>query len=103
MSTHANQQKRKRKASTNAIREIRREQKRTETIIPVAPFSRLTQEISQGFRTDIRFKSDAHKALHVGAEAFLVELFQDANTVAIHSGRETVQSKDLQLAYNLSK
>ena len=97
------QQKRKRKAATNAIREIRREQKKTDTIIPVAPFSRLTQEVSQQFRTDIRFKSDAHKALHVGAEAFLVELFQNANQIAIHGGRETVQHKDLQLAYELTK
>lgn len=103
MSTQTNHQRRKRKASTNALREIRREQKRTETIIPVAPFSRLTQEISQEYKTDIRFKSDAHKALHVGAEAFLVELFQNANQVAIHSGRETVQQKDLRLAYDLSK
>lgn len=103
MSTQTTQQRRKRKASTNAIREIRREQKRTETIIPVAPFNRLTQELSQQFKTDMRFKSDAHKALHVGAEAFLVELFQNANQVAIHSGRETVQQKDLKLAYDLSK
>lgn len=101
MSTTTTQQKRKRKASTNAIREIKREQKKTDTIIPVAPFNRLTQELSQQFKTDMRFKSDAHKALHVGAESFLVELFQNANQVAIHSGRETVQSKDLRLAYEL--
>lgn len=103
MSTQTNQQRRKRKASTNAIREIKREQKRTETIIPVAPFNRLTQELSQQFKTDMRFKSEAHRALHVGAEAFLVELFQNANRIAIHNGRETVQQKDLSLAYQLSK
>jgi len=93
--------KRKRKASTNALREIKREQGRTQTIIPVAPFNRLTQEIAQNYKTDMRFKGDAHRALHVGAESFLVELFQNANNVAIHSGRETVQAKDVQLVMGL--
>ena len=95
------QTKRKRRASTNAIREIKTAQKGTENIIPVAPFNRLTQEISQQFKIDVRFKSDAHKALHVGTEAFLVDLFQNANSAAIHSGRETVQVKDLKLALDL--
>jgi histone H3/H4 len=95
------QTKRKRRASTNAIREIKTAQNSTENIIPVAPFNRLTQEISHQFKTDIRFKADAHKALHIGAEDFLVELFQNANSAAIHSGRETVQVKDLKLALDL--
>lgn len=92
---------RKRKASTNAIREIKREQSNTSTIIPVAPFNRLTHSISQQYKTDVRFKKEAHDALHVGAESFLVELFQSANKAAIHSGRETVQVKDIQLARDL--
>lgn len=101
MSTQATKVKRKRRAATNAIREIKREQGRTHTIIPVAPFNRLTQEIAQEYKTDMRFKSDAHKALHMGAEAYLVEVFQGANKVAIHSGRETVQPKDVRLALDL--
>jgi len=94
---------RKRKASTNAIREIRREQSKTHKIIPVAPFNRLTQSISQHFKRDVRFKGEAHEALHVGAESFLVEVFQNANKAAIHSGRETVQVKDIQLVLDLQK
>lgn len=103
MSTSANKVKRKRRAATNAIREIKREQGRTQNIIPVAPFNRLTQEIAQSYKTDMRFKSEAHRALHAGAESYLVEVFQAANKVAIHGGRETVQAKDLRLARNLSK
>ena len=94
---------RKRKAATNAIREIRREQSNTSKIIPVAPFNRLTQSISQQFKTDVRFKGEAYEALHIGAESYLVEVFQDANKAAIHSGRETVQVKDMQLARDLQK
>jgi|TARA_B110000008_G_scaffold273172_1_gene307025 histone H3/H4 len=94
--------KRKRRASTNAIREIKKEQGKTHNIIPVAPFNRLTQEIAQGFKTDMRFKGEAHKALHAGAESYLVEVFQAANKVAIHGGRETVQAKDVKLVMELS-
>lgn len=103
MSTSANKVKRKRRAATNAIREIKREQGRTQNIIPIAPFNRLTQEIAQSYQTDMRFKSEAHRALHAGAESYLVEVFQAANKVAIHGGRETVQAKDVRLAVDLSK
>jgi len=101
MSTQQSKPRRKRRAATNAIREIKKEQGRTQTIIPVAPFNRLTQEIAQGYRSDIRFKADAHRALHIAAEAHLVELFQNANKVAIHVGRETVQARDMKLAEDL--
>tara|TARA_B100001964_G_C14168154_1_gene570129 strand:- start:319 stop:630 length:312 start_codon:yes stop_codon:yes gene_type:complete len=102
MSQQAKPVKRKRRASTNAIREIKREQGRTQNIIPVAPFNRLSQEIAQSFKTDMRFKSEAHRALHAGAESYLVEVFQAANKVAIHGGRETVQAKDVRLAVDLT-
>ncbi len=101
MSTQQNRPRRKRKAATNAIREIKKEQGRVKTIIPVAPFNRVTQEIGQEFRKDIRFKGEAHQALHIAAEAHLVDLFQNANKLAIHNGRETVQRKDLRLAQDL--
>jgi histone H3/H4 len=102
MSQLAKTVKRKRRASTNAIREIRKEQGRTQNIIPVAPFNRLSQEIAQTYKQDMRFKGEAHRALHAGAESYLVEVFQAANKVAIHGGRETVQAKDLRLAVDLS-
>jgi histone H3/H4 len=102
MSQQAKSVKRKRRASTNAIREIKREQGRTQNIIPVAPFNRLSQEIAQSYKTDMRFKSEAHRALHAGAESYLVEVFQAANKVAIHGGRETVQAKDVRLAVDLT-
>jgi histone H3/H4 len=94
--------KRKRRAATNAIREIKKEQCKTHTIIPVAPFNRLTQEIAQTYKNDMRFKGEAHRALQAGAESYLVEVFQAANKVAIHGGRETVQAKDVQIVLDLS-
>lgn len=94
--------KRKRKAATNAIREIKQEQKATNLIIPVAPMNRLITEISQNYKTDLRFKSEAYKALHTAAEEFLIDTFNKANRCAIHDHRETVQPQDVQLARFLS-
>ena len=91
--------RRKRKASTNALREIRKEQKRTHNIIPVAPFNRLVQELSEKYKSGLRFKSQAYSAFHTAAEDYLISIFTDANKIAIHSRRETVQPKDIRLAY----
>lgn len=94
--------KRKRKAATNALREIRNEQKRTSLIIPVAPFNRVVAETAQHFKRDLRFKGAAYNALHSAAEEYLIDMFQKANRCAIHDNRETVQTKDLQLASELT-
>lgn len=93
--------KRKRKAATNAIREIKAEQKQTNLIIPVAPMNRLVTEIAQNYKMDLRFKNDAYRALHTAAEQFLIDTFQNANRCAIHDCRETVQPSDVQLAREL--
>lgn len=96
--------KRKRKAATNALREIRNEQKKTSNIIPVAPMQRLVTEVAGNFKHngELRFKGDAYKALHVAAEEHLIDTFRRANQCAIHNNRETVQPKDMQLAVTLS-
>lgn len=93
--------KRKRKASTNAIREIKREQKRTNLVIPSAPFSRLVQEIAKNYKSELRIKSEAYKTLQHAAENYLIEVFQKSNKCAIHHGRETIQPKDMLLAQSL--
>ena len=87
---------------TVALREIRRYQKSTDLLIRKAPFSRLVREIAQ----DLKEKTDADKlwmstavlALQEAAEAYLVGLFEDTNLCTIHSGRVTIQPKDIQLA-----
>lgn len=95
-------QKRKRKAATNAIREIRTEQRQTNLIIPVAPMNRLVTEIAQNYKSDLRFKNEAYRALHTAVEEYLIDTFNKANRCAIHDSRETVQPQDIQLARFLS-
>ena len=80
------------------MREIRRYQKSTELLIRKLPFQRLVREITQDYKTDIRFQGSALLALQESAEAYLVGLFEDANLCAIHAKRVTIQPKDMQLA-----
>src|SRR5436305_2013190 len=97
---------------TVALREIRRYQKSTETLIRKLPFQRLVREIAQDFRTGLRFQSAAIGALQEAAEAYLVSLFEgivsmptylipDTNLCAIHAKRVTIMPKDMQLARRL--
>ena len=85
-----------------ALREIRKYQKSTETLIGKAPFQRLVREICcDVVRTDLRFQSTALLALQEAAEAYLVGVAEDANLCAIHSRRVTLFPSDLQLARRL--
>ena len=83
---------------TVALREIRRYQKSTETLIRKAAFQRVVREIAQDFRADLRFQSSAILAIQESAEAYLVGLFEDTNLCAIHAKRITILPKDMQLA-----
>ena len=46
----------------------------------------------------LRWQRSALECLHEGAEAYMVSLLKDANLLAIHSRRITVQPRDIQLA-----
>lgn len=67
-------------------------------LIRKAPFQRLVREISQDFKSDLRFQSTAVLALQEASEAYLIGLFEDTNLCAIHAKRVTIMSKDMQLA-----
>lgn len=95
----------RKKRKSNFQREINLQQKGVGLIIPAAPFRRVVDEITMESTesTDIRYQQVAVSALHTAAESFLVELFQDANTIATYGGRETLHSRDITLAMMLKK
>ncbi|KAF2624048.1 histone-fold-containing protein [Macroventuria anomochaeta] len=89
---------------TVALREIRKYQRTTDLLLLKLPFQRLVREIAQGVSGDDgpnRWQSQALIALQEATEAFLVNLFHDANLCAIHAKRVTIQQKDIQLARRL--
>lgn len=83
---------------TVALREIRKYQRTTEFLIAKLPFQRLVRDITEDFRSDLRFQSSALSAIQEAAEAYLVGLFEDTNLCAMHANRVTIMPKDIQLA-----
>lgn len=83
---------------TIALREIRRYQRSTNTLIQKIPFQRLVREVAQDYKTDVRFQVSALDALQEASESFLTDLFEDTNLIAIHARRVTIMAKDMKLA-----
>jgi histone H3 len=83
---------------TVALREIRKFQKTTDLLLKKLPFQRLVREMAQDIKTELRFQAMAFNALQHAAEAFLVQMFEDANLCAIHAKRVTIMVKDIVLA-----
>ncbi len=56
---------RRHRASTTALREIRKFQKTTELLIRKLPFQRLVRDIASSYKTDLKFKLTSLEALQV--------------------------------------
>lgn len=102
------QQSRKRrryKPGTRALIEIRQMQKSTNLLIRKLPFARLVREIAQEYFSppgvQYRWQGSAIEALQHAAEAYLINLFEDANMCAIHARRVTLMQRDLRLAQRI--
>ena len=88
-----------------ALREIRRYQQSTDLLIRKIPFQRVVREMcgdlfGYGRRgcPYYRWQVSALLALQVASEAYLVELFENANLCALHAKRVTLFPSDIQLA-----
>jgi histone H3 len=89
---------------TVALRKIRRYQKSTDLFIRKAPFQRLVRKIAETMTIngeDPRFQSTALLALHEASEVYLVNLFEDTNSCAIHAKHVTIMLKDMLLAQRI--
>lgn len=89
---------------TVALREIRYHQRSGELLIRKAGFNRLVREVANelfsgaDFPEGIKWQKPAVMALQEAGEAYIVSLFEDTNLNAIHAGRITIFTKDMQLA-----
>jgi len=88
-----------------ALQEIRHYQRSSELLIRRLPFARLVRAVAETHqrRTVFRWQASALLALQEAAEAFLVQLFEDANLCAIHAKRVTVQPRDMILARRIRR
>lgn len=81
-----------------ALREIRLYQKSTALLIRKFPFPRLIRDFAQEFAAHFFFQSSAIEALQEASRAYLVGIFEDTNTCAIHAKHITIMPKDIKLA-----
>ena len=81
-----------------ALKEIKKMQAQTESVIPRLPFQRLVRDIARAHNADIRFSSPGLHALQEAAECYLTGIFEDSYLIALHAKRVTLMAKDMQLA-----
>ena len=94
---------RRHRPGVNALREIRKYQKSTETLIRKLPFQKIVRDICTRVSptTDYRFQTTALLALQESTEMHIVKLFDDTNLCAMHGKRVTVMAKDMKLAQRI--
>ena len=81
-----------------ALREVRRYQKTTETLIPKLPFQRLVKDIVlNDLQAEKRIEVSTLMALQEATEAYLIQYLEDALLGTIHCKRVTLSAKDLYL------
>ena len=98
---HKESKTHKKRCSLGVLYEIRKFQKATENIIPLAPFVRLVKNVLADFDPGLHMVHDALAALQEASEAQLVLLFERANLAAIHAGCVTVIPKDIQVVQQI--
>jgi histone H3 len=87
----------RRPSGAKALQEIKQLQKKTNLLLRRAPFYRLVREITNDYKSDVKFQRSALEALQHAAEGYLVRLFESAFRCAIHCKRVTVNEKDIRL------
>ncbi|GAU89567.1 hypothetical protein RvY_02104 [Ramazzottius varieornatus] len=96
-------QKKRQKPGVLVLRDIRRLQNTTQSLIPRAPFSRLVREIAlkSSVHADLRFQQAALQALQEAAEFYLISMFEDVNLCAVHGRRVTIMPRDISLTLKI--
>ena len=93
--------KRRYRAGTVALREIKKYQRTTENLIQRLPFKKLVKEILQDYQDGFLVSKEAVSCLQESAEMFLVNLLADTQLAAIHAKRITIKPIDMQFARRL--
>ena len=91
----AARQRRHDKHNRNVQREINKLQRSEDNIIPKTSFARIVHEVLDS-HGDYSIRGEAMRALQCATEACVTDMFQEANNVALYSGRETVTDRDIQ-------
>ena len=83
---------------TKALREIKKMQKSTNTLLPRATFQRVVHEILSERSSCMSIRRTATDALQQAAEQYIVDLLKGSNQYAIHARRKTISVPDMKVA-----
>jgi histone H3/H4 len=87
---------------TQALREIRRLQKSTDTLVPHAPFLRLVREVlGERSPSGMRITANCAQLLHQISEEFIHDVMQATQVTAVANGRVQPKAHDFRLALAL--
>lgn len=93
---------------TVALRNIRKQQRRTDLIFPKVGFHRLMKKQAEELTTrsefpnGVRMQIAGRIACQTAVEAQLIKILEKANLLAIHAKRVTIQPKDIQMARRIN-
>ena len=91
-------QKRRARPGAKALREIKRYQRSTDTLLPRLALQRIIKEMSTRIMPDVRYSKGAISAIQECVEGYMVGLMEDTGLCAIHARRMTIMTKDMKLA-----
>ena len=80
------------------IRQIVKQSNTRDLLIRKQPFQRVVREIKDDINPEIKFTAESLRVLQLECEAFLANLFTDANLCTVHANRVTLFVKDMKLA-----
>ena len=93
----------RRRPETNAKREIKRAQKKTNRVVPAKAIDRVAREIAEAVAGQpLRFAGDAVSAIHEAAEAYLIDAMAGASANAAANNRKTITSTDLKMGHKMT-
>jgi histone H3 len=88
---------------TKAKMEIYRLQKTTNNCIPSRNLDRLIREISQDYKTDLKWQASAMTVLKAASEMFVIDILKSAEISANHAGRITIDQSDIYHVLKMDK
>mgnify|MGYP006090334403 CR=1 FL=1 len=83
----------RRRKGSKAISDIKHAQKGFRHMLPRKPVRDLIRSI-----LDMKFRSNAYDVIHSSLETYMIGLFAECQLIALHSRREGILPKDMQLA-----
>ena len=84
--------------------EIKELQRTVNSLIPPTSFAKCVKEMihERSHNKIVRIEKQVHSSLQSAAENYLVKIFQEANLMANHAKRSTVNERDMLLAVRLT-